>query len=322
MELRFSESTKNMGKLLLIIGAVYFFLRFLCPVTAPFLMAGIFVMIFGPLSLKLQNKLFLPRQIWTAMFLILGMVPFGGLLLLLGMFVTENLPLWAEAALGFLQNLGLPSGELERFLPSLLNGIWPYMLGVGKGGATFIIFVIASLFLAKEYDTLVERMLDNTRFHLLLQVALRVVRYVAIFVKAQAVILFCISSVCCLVLSLLRVESGIFYGLLAGILDALPFIGTGIVLLPLALSMFLAGRCMAGGVILFLYVGCIFIRELLEPRLIGKRAGMPPLLVLFSVYVGVSLFGIWGILKGPFGFLLISMLWEAFSAEEEIVEES
>jgi len=316
MEFWKNESIKNIGKLLLIVGAVYFFLRFLCPVTAPFLVAAIFVMIVGPQSLRLQQRLRLPRQVFTAVFLLLGIFAFGVLAFVLGVFVSNNLPLWIGKVVALANRFSLPLGNLQNILPALLNGVWPYMVGIGEGGVFIITFIIASLFLAKDYDAIMEKMLDNTRFHMLLQVALGVVRYVAIFVKAQGIILFCISTLCCITLRILGIENGVFYGLLAGVLDALPFIGTGIVLLPLSFSMFLGRRIVIGGVILLLYVACIFIRELLEPRLIGKRAGMPPLFVLFSVYVGVSLFGLWGILKGPFGFLLITMLWDAFSEQE------
>lgn len=56
---------------------------------------------------------------------------------------------------------------------------------------------------------------------------------------------------------------------------------------------------------IILYVCCIFLRELLEPRLIGQRIGVTPIAILVSLYAGIQLFGIWGIIKGPLGFVII-----------------
>ena len=93
--------------------------------------------------------------------------------------------------------------------------------------------------------------------------------------------------------------------MLAGILDALPFIGTGIVLVPLGIQQFLQGQYFRAFFCLLLYVVCIFVRELLEPKLIGKKVGVPPIAILLSIYAGIKLFGIWGIIGGPLGFVMI-----------------
>ena len=53
------------------------------------------------------------------------------------------------------------------------------------------------------------------------------------------------------------------------------------------------------------YIVCIFIREWLEPKLIGKKIGVSPIAILLSIYAGVQLFGIWGIIQGPLGFIMI-----------------
>ena len=47
------------------------------------------------------------------------------------------------------------------------------------------------------------------------------------------------------------------------------------------------------------------MREFLEPKLIGKKVGIYPIAILLSVYAGVKLFGLGGILKGPLGLVMI-----------------
>lgn len=77
-------------------------------------------------------------------------------------------------------------------------------------------------------------------------------------------------------LGIAGIKHGILWGILAGILDALPFIGTGVVLVPLGMFQILDGnwgRALVCGV---LYVVCIFLREVMEPRLIGRKIGVFP----------------------------------------------
>ena len=95
-----------------------------------------------------------------------------------------------------------------------------------------------------------------------------------------------------------------------GFLDMLPFIGTGITLLPLALFELVMGRTILAVVFVLLYVVCYFVREFMEPRLIGQRIGIHPLIILMSVFLGVKLYGLLGIVTGPLSYLLVRELTE------------
>ena len=72
------------------------------------------------------------------------------------------------------------------------------------------------------------------------------------------------------------------------------------------------GRYITALWFLALYVITSLARQSLEPRLIGKKIGVPPLAVLFSVYVGIKVYTKWGFLLGPVSAFLI---WQLFSDE-------
>ena len=120
-----------------------------------------------------------------------------------------------------------------------------------------------------------------------------------------------LAAVLLAVLAVSGISQGVLWGILAGVLDALPFIGTGIVLMPLALVQLFQGSYGRAVVCLVLYAACVFLRETLEPRLIGKRMGISPIAVLTAVYAGIRLFGLWGIIKGPLGFMIIYQSWQS-----------
>lgn len=51
------------------------------------------------------------------------------------------------------------------------------------------------------------------------------------------------------------------------------------------------------------------VRQFLEPKLIGQSVGANPLAVLLSIYVGMQVFGLWGVILGPASVFLI---WEIY----------
>ena len=83
------------------------------------------------------------------------------------------------------------------------------------------------------------------------------------------------------------------------LLDALPVLGTGTVLLPWALILWLQGDRPRAAGILGIYVVITLIRSVLEPKLVGKQLGLDPLITLFALYAGYKLWGIGGMILSP-----------------------
>ena len=344
--------------LLGIIGVVYFFLQYIVPLVSPVLVAMLFVTMFGPLLKKIQSKLHIHRQIGA----ILLLLAFGGvILLLLWLIITwvaGSLPQWVrgidgiwDSLLGSIRQLcdlgsnitGMDTEYLEEILlermqesadyienhaiPGLLSGSVRYVKHVITIGGFILLFIISTVFLAKDYDHIMNQLLNRQECHVVLDVICGIIRYTATFVKAQLLIMLLIGSICSLVLTIVKIPSGVFWGILAGVLDALPLFGTGIVLVPLATMQLISGNYVAGVCCLGLYVVCIFTRELLEPKLIGGKMGIPPLAVLTTIYAGIQLFGLFGIIKGPLGFILVQQTYlslqkQGFREQEEDCREA
>ena len=111
------------------------------------------------------------------------------------------------------------------------------------------------------------------------------------------------------------VSNPVLAGIGVGFLDALPVFGTGTVFLPWALVLLFIQKNYSAALILAVTYGiCVLTRELLEPKLIGGRLGILPIVILASVYAGVKLYGFGGILLGPLSVLLIQELWRQVDA--------
>lgn len=95
--------------------------------------------------------------------------------------------------------------------------------------------------------------------------------------------------------------------------DAFPVLGSGTILIPWAVFSWIQKDYVAAAVLLTLYVVTMVVREVLEPRLMGKEMGLKPLYVLLSVYVGLKLFGVGGIVLGPIGLTILKTVFEQTS---------
>ncbi|MBQ2806579.1 MAG: sporulation integral membrane protein YtvI [Clostridia bacterium] len=110
---------------------------------------------------------------------------------------------------------------------------------------------------------------------------------------------------------LLSVRYPFLLALLTAILDILPVLGVGTVLIPYALLSLLTGNVARGIWLLVLYAVITIVRQVAEPHLVGKSLGLHPILMLVCIYVAFRLFGVAGILLCP----LLALLAKAFFAK-------
>lgn len=333
-----AEKIKNNKLLILLLltGAVYFFLQYIVPLTAPILVAMLFVTIFGPALQKIQEKFRIHRQLGAVVLLLLAVIFVVGLVWILFSWIVGSLPEWIGNLDTFEEQItiivhngcnvvgraiGIDSIYLEqtiinriqegidyvrlKTLPGMLSQSLTYVKIIAALGGFLVTFLIATVLLAKDYDDIMNRLLNREDCHVLLEVICGLIRYIATYVKAQAIIICVIAGLSAITLGVIGIEHGVLWGILAGLMDVLPFVGTGIILVPLTLVQLFSSNYVGAVVCIVLYVVCIFLREILEPKLIGRKIGVSPIAVLLSLYAGIQLFDVSGIIKGPLGFMLI-----------------
>ena len=178
--------------------------------------------------------------------------------------------------------------------------------------AYVLITIVSALLMLSEFDELKKkvRRVVNRLFHAGFGLTLRKVGWT--WVRAQIIIIGTITGICVVGLLVARERYWLLIGVAIGICDALPFLGTGICFLPWALWRVLSGRYVSALWFVALYIITSFTRQSLEPKLIGKKIGVPPLAVLISVYVGIKVYSKGGFLLGPISAFLI---WQLYSDE-------
>ena len=98
---------------------------------------------------------------------------------------------------------------------------------------------------------------------------------------------------------LLGIKHALLLAALTAVIDILPVLGTGTVLVPWAAVLFILGDIGTAGGIIVLYAVITVIRNFAEPRIIGGQMGINPLFTLLAMFIGIKLFGVAGIFLLP-----------------------
>ena len=106
-------------------------------------------------------------------------------------------------------------------------------------------------------------------------------------------------------LFLLGIKNAFAIAFIIAVLDILPVLGTGTVLIPWAVLAFASGRISTGVGVFALYLVITVVRNLIEPKLVGKQMGLSPVIMLPCMLIGLKFFGIIGLFVVP---LLVSFL--------------
>lgn len=100
------------------------------------------------------------------------------------------------------------------------------------------------------------------------------------------------------------IEYPLLLAILIAIVDILPILGVGTVLIPWALWMLIVGNWGLALALIITYGTIFCIRQFIEPKLVSKQFGIHPLITLFAMYAGYKYSGVFGLILGPI-FLMI-----------------
>lgn len=132
--------------------------------------------------------------------------------------------------------------------------------------------------------------------------------------KAYGIIItitFCELALGLFLLTLMGIyDSGYIFiiALLTAIIDIVPVLGTGTVLIPWAVFSLINGNYPLAIGLLVIY-GCItVIRQIIEPKLVATQLGIPAFLTIVSMFIGSQIFGVLGIFILPITIVMLKLL--------------
>lgn len=212
--------------------------------------------------------------------------------------------------------LGIPTeikniiGGGEAVFSNVIKNVSGYLMGAMATtlkklpGIIFSIVtsLVSACFLSFEYDNFIafiKRQLSNESISKVAKVKRTVNESLIGFLKGYLILmlftlLFMVSG-----LKVLGVKNAIAISIIIALIDVLPVFGTGIILLPWGIYSIIASNVFLGVGLILMYVIYSLTRYFLEPRIIGKKVGVNPLISLLAMFLGLKLFGLIGLILAP-----------------------
>lgn len=327
---------------LLITGVFIAMVRgFLMAILLAAIFSGLLYPIFLKLTKKAKGRTSLASIVTILFFVFIIILPIGGILVL----VVEQ-AINASETIGptIQKNLGNQSTLLDRineipvvhqFFPDhgkflstiegLIGGLGKFVINslgqVSSGAVNFIIQFFIMLFTmyyfliyGKNYLAWMLYMLPlkSDQENLLLSKFITVTRAT---LKGTFVIGIVQGAMGGIAMWIAGIPNTLFWGVIMAVFSIIPAVGPAIVWLPAGIYLLLIGNVTGGiGLILFGAIVIGNIDNLIRPKLVGKEAELPDLMIFFGTLGGLALFGAAGIIIGPVIAALFITLWEIYGA--------
>lgn len=231
----------------------------------------------------------------------------------------------ADKIAAFGKRFHLGSGAFSDTLPEMVKGAVSQISSWVAGWAgdilghlpsfVFTLFVgIIALFYfcldSKGIGKAMDAVLPQHLCEKISQTASIIMRGLGRFVKAYMVIMLITFAELLCGFIVIGVRYAVLAALLIAIVDVLPVLGVGTVLVPWSVLAFIEGDGVRGIQILVLLGIMYIVRQAVEPRILGKNAGVHPVIALIFVYAGFCLAGVGGMILAPILLNAGAVLWE------------
>lgn len=317
----------------ILLAIVYAGIKYVFPLLMPFVIGVIIALSFRGVIDLLVKKTKINRTIISILILIIFYFLLGLVISLIGVkffrFISSlfnSLPiLYKETLQPALQiaadNLSdrFPSTKvyLDDFMNNIGQSIFTYISNISTKVVSMVtglasqipsllirvIFtIVSSFFFTIDYykiTNFIMKQFKNERKSIIINLKDNVIGSLSKFVRAYTLII----SITFLELSigfwLLGIPTPFLIGGIVAIIDIMPILGTGAVLLPWSIISFSLGDTKTGVGMLILYIFITVVRQILEPKIIGQQIGLHPLITLILMFVGAQLMGVLGLLILP-----------------------
>ncbi len=338
-------------KIVLIILAIFIFTR-LWKFIVPFIIAYFFASIIEPIVKFIENKLRIPRKIGTVFSILLVLGVIGSIIgFLISRFIKEikavymNLEINMDTITEFFNRIidkvndifiqlpdqitDLISQGLQDIAKNLQSVLGQFVNWVQASiqAAMYLpqilIFIIVTLlatyFMSSDKNTIIKFLdvhiptdwLDKTK-----SITKNVFTALFGWLRAQLILTTVTFSELLVGFLIIGIDNAFLLALIISLVDVLPVLGAGTVLIPWSIINLILGNAKLGLSTALLYVIILFVRQLIEPKVVGKQIGVHPLFTLAGMYIGLRLWKIPGMFIGPLAIVSLKYIFEGILKED------
>jgi len=302
----------------------------------PFVLAFLVAWVLNPLVRSLQKRIGISRRILALILVLLLFGLAGGILFAFFYNVAAEVAMLAnnwqtvwEGMLSAADEVGGLFSGLLRLLPSdvaqtaerltdqftiwlqtTVSGLFAgfashagnWAMGIPSFAIALVAFIMGAYFIAADYPHL--RFLVTERMPPEVRTFFRMIRTTAGtafggYIRAQLILSVGVFFILLLGFIVTRQSYALLLAFLLAALDFIPIVGAGTAMLPWAAVALFTGDVRKSLSLLIIWGVIALFRRVGEPKVLGSQTGLSPILSLVSIYVGMRMGGVPGMILGP-----------------------
>lgn len=118
------------------------------------------------------------------------------------------------------------------------------------------------------------------------------------YVQGQVTVAIVVGIMFSILFSLIGLRYAVALGILAGVLNLIPYLGSFLAMLPSIILGLVAGPWMLVKVLIVFAVEQTIEGRFVSPLVLGTKLSIHPIMILFILLASGSVFGVWGVLLG------------------------
>lgn len=205
---------------------------------------------------------------------------------------------------------------------TLLNSVGAFVGNLPAIFLTIIVILLSGYYFITDSANLykfLDRSLNNKQFLEKSVNLFNVLSMTLLRVIGGYMLLLIITFVMALIgLLIIKMPYAVILALVAAIIDFLPVLGLSVTMIPIAIYMFVNGNVWGGVGALIIYAIITVVRRFIEPPILGNALQLHPMATLFSMIVGVAIYGLSGILVGPVILVIAKEIMAEFGLDQKL----
>jgi predicted PurR-regulated permease PerM len=290
----------------------------------PFLIAVVFSFLLEPL-VKFICKFGVPRKLGVLISIAIAVISAAILVLYLSQYTynqtlsffqhLSSIMIVLEKKFNFTSNQRENYTHLIKTLEGVLissrTKIFDTIITTINGLLYTIVIFMSTIFISIDLEVfrkMVKKNVSMNIYKLLNNISIKIGKIIRVEIR----LILTTTALTIIGLYILGVNNALTIGIICGILDLLPILGPAMIFIPLIIYEFVISNVFVGTGLILLYILLQVSREIMKIKLVGQSLKIHPILTLLSLYLGVILYGLWGVVLGPIIVILIIELFNEF----------
>ncbi|MDD2432111.1 MAG: sporulation integral membrane protein YtvI [Clostridia bacterium] len=229
-------------------------------------------------------------------------------------FLTSN-PLPQEAQTAILNSMNAVIDQTGNLIAKITNFLFGLLAGLPGFFTILLVSALATFFISKDKVRLIQlfyKLIPQKHIQSTTRLITHISDALVGFFRAELILISITTVLATIGLFILGIDYAFTIGIIIGFLDLLPVVGPGTLFIPWAIIALFCANYKVGLGLLILYGIISVVRQVIEPKILSQNIGLNPLAVLLALYLGLKLLGIWGIIIGPFVFIIVKGIIESW----------